>query len=72
MNNASVLWSRWSNDARARITAAAAVPAVWLAIALYDIRFLLLIPLAWVAAVVQQRVRGRYAPPAPSDDEFVL
>ena len=72
MNRGSVLWARWSNDATARITAVVAIPAVWLAIAMYDVRFLFLIPVAWVVATVQQRVHRRYAPPAPSDDEFVL
>jgi hypothetical protein len=66
------MWNRWSNDSTAKITAVVAVPAAWLAIALYDLRFLFLIPIAWVVARVQQRVRNRYAPPAPSDDDFVL
>lgn len=70
MNRATVLWNRWSNDNTARLTAVGAIPAVWLSIALYDVRFMLIIPLAAIVAVVLERVRGRNAPPV--DDDFVL
>lgn len=69
MTRATALWNRWSNDSAARLTAIAAVPAVWLSIALYDVRFMLMIPLAAGVAFVLERIRGR---DEPTDDDFVL
>jgi membrane protein implicated in regulation of membrane protease activity len=63
------LWKRWANEPGARWVAVAAIPSVWLSVAWVDVRFLVLVPLAFVVTLAVYRWR----PPRREDpDDFVL